>query len=131
MNKKFYIVGIIFISLALMFFYLRESKTNQETPILTKEEQEELADFVDYLHKEGGFFSSVSEEMIKGGHRYQTAGIIYSMDDIRIHVIVPDKQVITDKLQEEIDNIYQEMASKHNLKWKAFDIRVIHSDETK
>ena len=51
------------------------------------------------------------------------------MDDIRIYVIVPYSEVITDKAQEEIKSIYQDMVSKHNLNWEAFKIDVVHEIE--
>ncbi|WP_186671836.1 hypothetical protein [Sporosarcina sp. BP05] len=131
MRKKFvlYIVGILILSLAFSFFYLQEPKADGETHILTEEEQKELVEFNDSLIKGGGFFSLVGEELSKAGYKYQTAGMIYSMDDIRIYLIVPDSEVITDKTKKEINNIYQDMVSKHNLNWEAFMIKVAHSDE--
>ncbi|MER2191257.1 MAG: hypothetical protein ABS951_09870 [Solibacillus sp.] len=133
MKRKFiiYIVGTLIISLAFVFFYLQESKTEGENHILTKEEQAELAEFNDSLMKEGGLLSSVSEELRKAGYRYQIAGMVYSMDDIRIFVLVPDEEVITDKTQKEINNIYKDMVSKHNLNWEAFNIKVVHYNEMK
>lgn len=112
-----------------MFFHLQESKADAETHNLTEEEQEELVEFNESLFKEGGFFSSVSEELNKAGYKYEIAGMIYSMDDIRIYVIVPDNEVITDKKQEVINNIYKDMVSKNNLNWKAFNIKIVYSDE--
>jgi uncharacterized protein YpmB len=131
MRKKFviYIVGILILSLAFSFFYLQESKADGETHILTEGEQKDLVEFNDSLTKAGGFCSLVGEELSKAGYKYQIAGMIYSMDDIRIYVIVPNSEVITDKTQEEINNIYQEMISKHNLNWEAFNIKIVHSDE--
>lgn len=124
-----YIVSILALSLAFTFFYLQESKADGKTNILTKEEQKELVEFNDFLFKEGGFFSSVGEELSKAGYNYETVGSIYSMDDIRIYVIVPDSEVVTDKTQEEINNIYHDMVSKYNLNWESFKIKVAHSDE--
>ena len=127
-----YIVGtLIIISLAFTSFYLQESKVDGETRILSKEEQTELAEFNNFLMKEGGLLSSVSEELRKAGYEYQISGMVYSMDDIRIFVIVPDNEVITDKTQKEINNIYKDMVSKHNLNWDAFNIKVVHYNEMK
>lgn len=67
--------------------------------------------------------------MSKVGYNYQSFGTIYSMNDIRIHVIVPDNEVITDEKNEEINKIYQGVASKHNLKWASFKVKVVHSSE--
>ena len=131
-RKLIYIVGtLIIISLAFTSFYLQESKVDGETRILSKEEQTELAEFNDSLMKEGGLLSSVSEELRKAGYEYQISGMVYSMDDIRIFVIVPDNEVITDKTQKEINNIYKDMVSKHNLNWDAFNIKVVHNNEMK
>jgi len=131
MRKKFvfYIVGILILSLAFSFLYLQESKADGETQILTEEEHKELVEFNESLTKTGGFFSLVGEELSKAGYKCQIAGMIYSMNDIRIYVIVSDSEVITDKTQEEINNIYSKMISKHNLNWEAFSIKVVHSDE--
>lgn len=131
MKKKIIIciVGTLIFSLAFTFFYLQESKSDGETRILTEEEQKELVEFNDSLFKEGGFFSLVGEELSKVGYQYRTMGMIFSMDDIRIYVIVPDNEVITDKIQKEIKDIYQDMVRKHNLNWEAFNIKVVHSDE--
>ena len=81
--------------------------------------------------KEGGLLSSVSEELRKAGYEYQIAGMVYSMDDIGIFVIVPDNEVITDKIQKEINKIYKDMVSKHNLNWDVFNIKVVHYYEMK
>ena len=124
-----YIVSILILSLAFAFFNLQESKADRETHILTEEEQKELVEFNDFLFKEGGFFSTVGEELSKAGYKYQTMGMIFAMDDIRIYVIVPDNEVITDEKQEEINDIYQDMVSKHNLNWEAFKIEVVHEIE--
>lgn len=123
-----YIISLLILSIAFAFF-LQESKADGETHILTEEQQKELVEFNDFLFKEGGFFPSVGEELSKAGYKYETVGTIHSMDDIRIYVIVPDSEVITGKKQERINNIYQEMLSKHNLNRDAFKINVVHSDE--
>ncbi|MGN7386700.1 hypothetical protein [Sporosarcina sp. SAFN-015] len=124
-----YIVGISILSLAFMFSYLQESKADEKPQILTEEEQKELVEFNNFLFKEGGFFSSVGEELSKAGYNYQSFGTIYSMDDIRIYVIVPNNEVITVEKQAEITNIYQDTVSKHNLNWEAFMIEVVNEIE--
>lgn len=121
-----YIVSIVILSVAFAFLNLQESKADRETHILTEDEQRELVEFNDFLFQEGGFFSSVGEELSKAGYNYQTLGSIYSKDDIRIYVIVPDNEVITDEKQDEINDIYQDMVNKHNLNWAAFKIEVVH-----
>jgi len=78
-----YIVGIFILSVAFIFFHLQEFKADGTPQILTEEEQKELVEFNDFLFKEGGFFSSVGEELSKAGYNYQSLGTIYSKDDIR------------------------------------------------
>jgi hypothetical protein len=124
-----YIVSILILSLAFTLFDLQETKSEEETHILTEDDQKELVEFNDSLFKEGGFFSAVGEELSKAGYNYNIVGTISSKDDIRIYVIVPNGEVITDEKQEKIIDLFQDMVSKHNLNWDVFKIKVVHSGE--
>ncbi|MDX1807455.1 MAG: hypothetical protein R3267_10565, partial [Paenisporosarcina sp.] len=76
------------------------------------------------LVKKGGFYEQVAEEMKKEGYTYSIAGIIYSKDDIRLNIIVPNNAVVTAQEQEQVNKIFKDAIIKNNLDPLAFKIEV-------
>jgi uncharacterized protein (DUF302 family) len=94
--------------------------TQEESEVLLKE----VDDFPEFFAKKGGFYKQVSEEMKKEGYGNSIAGTIYSKDDIRLSITIPNNVVVTAQEQEKITHIFRDMISKNNLDPKAFKIEV-------
>lgn len=103
----------------------------EKNPLLqgTQDEQKERDELLMFLNSEGGFFDQVGDALSKEGYRYRIAGMIYSKEDIRIAVIVPKDEVVTEEMQQEIKRIYEKEILEFNMDPKAFEIYVNHADK--
>ncbi len=87
-------------------------------------------DLSEFLMKKDGLFDQVRVELDEAGYDSHFAAIAYSKDDIRISLIIPDNEVVTEKKQEEVNRIFQDMIIKHNMNPKAFKIQVSHAENS-
>jgi len=125
-------VGLLLLVVAL-FIYTQDVGTEdkassqmsqKESDVLLKE----VDDFQELLEKKGGFYEQVNEEMKKEGYNYSIAGMIYSKDDIRLNIIMPNNAVVTAQEQEKVYKIFKDVIIKNNLDPKAFKIEVTQGD---
>ncbi|WP_025565940.1 hypothetical protein [Thalassospira sp. GB04J01] len=132
--KKGKLSAVVFGSLLLIiaiFIYTQEKEKEDNVHIsqLSEEEQIELEYYIESLQKEGGFFDQVGEELRKVGYSYQTVGMINSKNDIRLIIVIPDNEVVTEQKKVGVKKIYQDMIIKLNMNLKAFKIQVGHIDD--
>jgi hypothetical protein len=64
----------------------------------------------------------VAEEMKKEGYNYSIGGMIYSKDDIRLIIIVPNNDVVT--ALEQVNKIINDAIIKNNLDRLAFKVEL-------
>ncbi|MFC6039011.1 hypothetical protein ACFPYN_06025 [Paenisporosarcina macmurdoensis] len=87
-------VGLVLLVVAL-FIYTQDSRKEEKAyDVLLKE----VDDIQELLAKKGGFYEQVAEDLKKEGYDYSIAGMIYSKDDIRLNIIVPNNTVVTEVL---------------------------------
>jgi arsenate reductase-like glutaredoxin family protein len=122
--------GLVLLVVAL-FIYTQDSSKEEKTynpPQMSQKQYDVLLKEVDaiqeLLAKKGGFYEQVAEEMKKEGYNYSIAGIIYSKDDIRLNIIVPNNGVVTAQEQEQVNKIFKGAIIKNNLDPLAFKIEV-------
>ena len=89
----------------------------------------ELEQFIQLLHKKGGFFDRMSALFRREGYYYQTMGMVNSTKDIRVMVIIPDNEEITEQKVEGIKRILYDLINEFEWDIHAFDIQVGYSDE--
>ncbi len=87
-------------------------------------------DLQEFLMKKDGLFDQVRVELDEAGYYSHFAAIAYSKDDIRISLIIPDNEVVSEKKQEEVNRIFQDVIIKHNMNPKAFKIQVSHAENS-
>ena len=123
-------VGLVLLVVAL-FIYTQDSRKEEKAynPHQMSQKQydvllKEVDDIQELLAKKGGFYEQVAEEMKNEGYNYSIAGIIYSKDDIRLNIIVPNNAVVTAKEQEQVNKIFKDAIIKNNLDPLAFKIEV-------
>ena len=113
-------VGLVLLVVAL-FIYTQDSRKEEKAyDVLLKE----VDDIQELLAKKGGFYEQVAEDLKKEGYNYSIAGMIYSKDDIRLNIIVPNNAVVTAQEQEQINKIFKDAIIKNNLDPLAFKIEV-------
>lgn len=64
----------------------------------------------------------MAEEMKKEGYNYSIGGMIYSKDDIRLIIIVPNNDVVT--ALEQVNKIINDAIIKNNLDRLAFKVEL-------
>lgn len=106
-----------------------EKEENNPLLQLTQDQQKEMDEFITYLNDEGGFFDQVGEQLKKEGYRYRIAGRIYSKEDIRIAVMVPENEAVTEEMQTEIQQIYEKVILEFNMDPNTFKIYVNHAND--
>jgi hypothetical protein len=123
-------VGLVLLVVAL-FIYTQDSSKEEKAynpPQMSQKQYDvllkEVDDIQELLAKKGGFYEQVAEEMKKEGYNYSIAGIIYSKDDIRLNIIVPNNAVVTAQEQEQVNKIFKDAIIKNNLDPLAFKIEV-------
>lgn len=135
--------GLVLCILAMSWFFLFSGKEavnntfntfvegnmpqNEAKNSLSQLSPEERQEF---LMKKDGLFDQVRVELDKAGYDSHFAAIAYSNDDIRISLIIPDNEVVTEQKQEEVNRIFQDMIIKHNMNPKAFKIQVSHAENS-
>ncbi|MGE6488567.1 hypothetical protein [Paenisporosarcina sp. NPDC076898] len=125
-------VGLLLIVVALFIYtqvFVKEEKASSQmsqkaSEVLLKE----VDDFQELLEKKGGFYDQVNEEMKKEKYNYSIAGMIYSQDDIRLNIIMPNNAVVTPQEKEKVNKIIKEAIIKNNLNPKAFKIEITQGD---
>ncbi|MFJ8066909.1 hypothetical protein ACIQYS_20235 [Psychrobacillus sp. NPDC096426] len=126
------VLGSLLLIIAVIF-YTQAKGTEKEDSYsisqLSEEEQIELEYFIASLQKEGGFFDQVGEELRKAGYSYPTGGMFNSKNDIRLIVMIPDNEVVTEQKKAGVKKIYQDMIIKSKMDLKAFKIQVGHVDD--
>ena len=117
--------------LTTVFIYAQRVEIDKaRVPQVTQEQQREMDDFLALLQEEGGFFDQVGEELKKVGYNnFRTLGMIYSKEDIRLQIIIPHTEEVTEQKQQEINQIYLEMINKFNLDPSAFKVEVGHAEK--
>ena len=107
---------------------------NEASNSLSLEDREVVpsdgTDLQEFLMKNDGLFDQVRVELDEAGYDSHFAAIAYSKDDIRISLIIPDNEVVTEQKQEEVNRIFQDMIIKHNMNPKAFKIQVSHAENS-
>jgi len=123
------VIGVGFLLVVALFIYTTQdlgieakaynpSQSQNESDVLLKE----VDDYQKLLEKKGGFYEQVNEEMKKEGYDISIAGKIYSKDDIRLNITVPNNTVVTAQEQENVIKIFKDVIIKNNLDPKAFNI---------
>ena len=113
-------VGLVLLVVAL-FIYTQDSRKEEKSYDVLLNEADDIQEL---LAKKGGFYEQVAEDLKKEGYDYSIAGMIYSKDDIRLNIIVPNNVVVTAKEQEQINKIFNDAIIKNNLDPLAFKIEV-------
>jgi len=90
----------------------------------------DVNDLQELLMKKDGLFDQVRYELNEAGYNSPFAGIVYSKDDIRISLIIPDNELVTEQKNAEVNRIFQDMIIKHNMNPKAFIIEVSHAENS-
>ncbi|MEK4229414.1 hypothetical protein [Solibacillus sp. FSL H8-0538] len=120
---------VVLLLLTTVFIYV-QGVEKASVPQISQEQQREIDDFLSLLQEEDGFFDQVGEELKKVGYNnFQTVGMIYSKEDIRIQMIIPRTEEVTEQKQEEVNQIYHEMISKFNLDPNTFKVEVSHPEK--
>ena len=113
-------VGLVLL-VVVLFIYTQDSRKEEKAyDVLLKE----VDDIQELLAKKGGFYEQVAEDLKNEGYDYSIAGMIYSKDDIRLNIIVPNNTVVTAQEQEQINKIFKDAMIKNNLDPLAFKIEV-------
>lgn len=86
----------------------------------------DVNDLQELLTKKDGLFDQVRYELNEAGYNSPFACILYSKDDIRISLIIPDNELVTEQKHAEVNKIFQDLIIKHNMNPKAFTIDVNH-----
>lgn len=131
-GKLSVIVCIFLLLVITAFIYTQAVGTDKEdknsSTQLSAKEQKEIEDFSESLYQEGGFLNELGEELKKAGYSHGMMGMVYSKDDIRLHIVIPNNEVVTKQTQEEVNKIYDDVISKFSLDPKAFKIKVGHAE---
>lgn len=123
-------VGLLLLVVALLIYTqdLGTEDKSYDPSQLSKEDWDvllnEVNDFQEFLAKKGGFYEQVVVEMENEGYDYSINGMIYSKDDIRLSILIPNKVVVTEQEQEKVTKIIKDLIIKNNLDPKAFNIEV-------
>lgn len=111
-----------------------QNEANYSLSELSPKEREvvltDANDLQELLMKKDGLFDQVRDELDAAGYNSEFAAIAYSKDDIRISLIIPDNEMVTEQKQEEVNSIFQDMIIKHNMNPKAFTIEVSHIENS-
>ena len=128
-------VSLLIVVIASLSFFINASvtgnKVNAFLPQLSQEELEiaskEANEFQDFLMKKHGFYEQVGEQLKQAGYEYNLLGMIYSKDEIRLKVILKNKEA-NEQEQIKVKTIFNVMIEKNNLDTKIFKVKIGNDD---
>lgn len=102
--------------------------------LTSPKEQEKLDAFYEELNEDDGFFEQVGKELDKSVYSmeegYGMVGMVYSTNDVRLHIIVPDNEEVNEEKRKEVNEIFKDTLKKFKLDIEAFTVKVSRIDDS-